>query len=336
MTLRPHLAYNHLVALAANEPMPAPAPPAPPSRRPLLWALLGFCLGALDFVFLRLAGVEMTWSGRDVAPLVIGLFALSFAALGLALGRLLDARADLRASAAALEDSHRRAAQSEKLAAVGRLAAGVAHEVRNPLGVIRSSAALVLEDMPEATDNHRAARFIVDEVDRLNAVVTALLDYARPLAPRRQPLALADLLATVEPLVRGPLGRKRARLEARSDPAADALRGDPDLLAQLVHGLALNAVDAVGEGGRVELHLRRRGSLLELLVRDDGPGVAPEHVARLFEPFFTTKPSGTGLGLATAARIAEAHGGVLELVPGGGLGPGGRGGCFCVRLPEAA
>lgn len=319
----------------AGESVPR-APSPLPSRRPLVGALLGLALGLFDFAFLRLIGVRVILYDHDVAPFVVGAFALTFAALGHSVGRLLDARAELRVSAAALAESHRRAAQSEKLAAIGRLAAGVAHEVRNPLAVIRSSAALILEDLPPGTDDQRAARFIVDEVDRLNAVVTGLLDYARPLAPRREDLALSDLVAALEPLVRAPLERKRVRLEVDADAAGPGLRGDPRLLTQLVHGLTLNALDAVAEGGRVELRVRRRAGDLELLVRDDGPGVSAEHAARLFEPFFTTKTGGTGLGLATAARIAEAHGGALELLPGAGLGPEGRGACFCVRLPEAA
>jgi signal transduction histidine kinase len=335
VTVRPLLAYSRVRVVLVDAPGTSPVSLAPPqpksSRRPWVGAVLGLLLGATDFACLHLAGFELPW-------FVMAFFTVSFAGFGHALWLLLDARDKLRASAAALEDSHRRAAHSEKLAAIGRLAAGVAHEVRNPLGVIRSSAALVLEDMPEETDNHRAARFIVEEVDRLNAVVTALLDYARPLAPRRRPVELAELLATVEPLVRDGLRHKRGRLEAGADPGVDttALRGDPDLLAQLVYGLALNSVEAIGDGGRIELRLRRIGERVELLVRDDGPGVAPEHAARLFEPFFTTKKTGTGLGLATAARIAEAHGGELELVAGAGLGPDGRGACFCVRLPEAA
>jgi signal transduction histidine kinase len=336
VTEAPDMTYNRrLGAQPLIDPVTSPLPS--PSRRSRYGALLGLVLGSTDYFILRLFGVSMTWSGHDVAPFVISLFALSFAALGFVVGRLLDARDHLRASAAALEHSHQRAAHSEKLAAIGRLAAGVAHEVRNPLAVIRSSAALVIEDLSEGTDTSRAARFIVEEVDRLNAVVTALLDYARPLAPRREALALADLLAAVEPLIRDALRPKHARLEASSELWRDApaLRGDPDLLAKLVYGLALNAADAIGEGGRIELHLQRREGRSELLVRDDGPGIAPEHAGRLFEPFFTTKVGGTGLGLATAARIAEAHGGALLLVPGGGLGPDGRGACFCVRLPEA-
>ncbi len=339
MTDGPSFLYNRLAALLrARPPVTEPLQDPPPSRRPWMGALLGLSMGLFDYALLRALGVSMVWSGRDVAPFVVGVFALSFAALGYALGQLLDARDRLRASAAALAESHRRAAQSEKLAAIGRLAAAVAHEVRNPLAVIRSSAALVLEDMPKETDNEKAARFIVEEVDRLNAVVTALLDYARPLTPRREALALADLVAAVEPLVGAALRPKRGRLEATSEPPGDApaLRGDPDLLAKLVYGLALNAAQAIDDGGRVELRLQRGVGAVELLVRDDGPGVAPEHAGRLFEPFFTTKAAGTGLGLATAARIAEAHGGALELVPGAGLGPDGRGACFRVRLPEAA
>ena len=168
-----------------------------PLLRPLPGALLGLAVGLFDyFVFVAL-GVRMTLGAYDPTFAICALFGATYAVLGWLLGRLAATQAELRASATLVVDSQRRALQSEKLAEIGQLAAGVAHEVRNPLGVIRSSAAMLLEDLRPGSDAARAGSFICEEVDRLNAVVRGLLDYARPLAPRRERLRLAGLLAIV-------------------------------------------------------------------------------------------------------------------------------------------
>jgi two-component system sensor histidine kinase HydH len=254
--------------------------------------------------------------------------------LGYVNGRLAATQAELRASAALIADSQRRALQAEKLAEIGQLAAGVAHEVRNPLGVIRSSTAMLIEDLPAGSDAARAGSFIVEEVDRLNAVVRALLDYARPLAPRRERLRLPGLLNAVRPLVEEVLRRSAVTLRAGVDEVEIA--GDPDLLAQLLLTLIENAAQAMPGGGAIEVALLRRAGAVELRVADDGPGVDPAVAGQIFEPFFTTRAEGTGLGLALAARVAQAHGGDLSLRPGEGIGAGGRGACFVLRIGGAS
>jgi signal transduction histidine kinase len=297
-------------------------------RSPAGGAALGLALGAFDYVLLRGLGVTMRLGPYDATLAICGLFSLSFAGLGWAIGRLLAVQAALRASAAEVAEGQRRALQSEKLAEIGALAAGVAHEVRNPLGVIRSSAKMLALDLPDGSDARRASGFIVEEVDRLNAVVRALLDYARPLTLRRESVSLAALMLAVRPRVAATLATHGATL---GGAGAGEVTGDPDLLAQLLLTLIDNAAQA-SPGGRVEVALVGR----ELRVRDDGPGVDDAVAARVFEPFFTTRAGGTGLGLAMAARVAEAHGGALLLRRGAGLGPDGRGACFALALPGGA
>ena len=138
----------------------------------------------------------------------------------------------------------------------------------------------------------------------------------------------------VRPLVEDGLRRRRLGLTAGA--AEVELAGDPDLLAQLLLTLIENAAQAVGEGGRIEVSLRRADCAVELCVADDGPGVDPAVAGQIFEPFFTTRAEGTGLGLALAARVAQAHGGDLSLRPGAGLGPQGRGACFVLRIAGGA
>jgi two-component system, NtrC family, sensor histidine kinase HydH len=301
-------------------------------RHPWIGALCGLGLGAFDYALLRALGVTMRLGSHDATLAICTLFALSFAGLGWAIARLLAAQAALRASAAQVADSQRRALHSEKLAEIGQLAAGVAHEVRNPLGVIRSSAAMLALDLPDGSDARRASGFIVEEVDRLNGVVRALLDYARPLATRWEAVTLAELMAAIQPLTAAALGERGVTLTARG---TGEILGDPDLLAQVLLTLIDNAAQA-SPGGRVEVTLVSTPTAGELHVADDGPGVDPGVADRIFAPFVTTRAGGTGLGLAMAARIAEAHDGAVLLRPGAGLGPGGRGACFVLVVPRAA
>src|SRR4030095_8643719 len=164
-------------------------------------ALAGFALGAVDTALLVASGVEMTLAGRNATLLVGATFTSSFALLGFLSGSLAAARARARADAAtirgqqeALAASQRAAFENEKLAAIGRLAAGIAHEVRNPLGVIRASAALVQEHFAPGEDAHRACRFVVEETERLDGLIASLLAFARPTALERRRASVADVV----------------------------------------------------------------------------------------------------------------------------------------------
>lgn len=296
----------------------------------LLGALLGVLVAAVDVGALALVGVAMEVAGRDARLAVFIVFGLSYAALGASIGalwtarRALRAEADaLRASNVALADARAAAVRNETLAGLGRMAAGVAHEVRNPLGVMRSSAGLIAEDAAPGSESATAAAFIVAEVDRLDAFVRRVLDLARPVQPGLRPLAL-DGFAREAGL--------RLHAEVSAQPAIGHI--DPDLLGTALLSLADNARQAGASALLLRAGPTERGVYLELA--DDGPGVAGDVVDRLFEPFFTTRAAGTGLGLAMAARVARAHDGALVYRPGGGAGPQGAGACFRFELPTGS
>jgi signal transduction histidine kinase len=315
--------------------------PRPPDRFRITrwWGLLGgVLLAASDTLTVRSLGITFEINGRDATLLVGSFFGASFALLGFLVGYVVEGRrrdreaaALIRAQVETIAATRARLAQSEKLAALGQLATAIAHEVRNPLAVIRSAAQGIAETAP-ATDAavRRACGFITDEIDRLSSVVTSLLAFARP--PQVQPRAVAvpELLDRASTLAREELEARAVRFVRHADAELPALRADPDLVCQVLLGLLSNGAEAAGAGGEVRLEARVVDGRVELAVADSGPGVPPDLRDRVFEPFFTTRARGTGLGLAVARQIVEAHGGQIAV----GDGPGG-GARFTIRLPAA-
>jgi two-component system sensor histidine kinase HydH len=270
------------------------------------------------------------------------LFMATYGVLGFVIGKLMEARAQAREDARtiesqlrALEASRRVALQNEKLAAIGRLAAGIAHEVRNPLGVIRASASMVQEHFSPGEEAHRACEFIREEIDRLNSLITSLLTFSRPANLRLQPVLIEQVIDRALQLTNEELQRRGITVVREGENASLTVTADPDLIAQVIFGLVINAAEAIGEQGLVILRTLREQEQVVVEVVDTGPGVSPADAERIFEPFFTTKSSGTGLGLPMAARIIRAHGGLIEVAPGEGAGKGGVGARFRVRLPIA-
>lgn len=305
------------------------APPIAPASRFAAanrwWGLAGgLVLAASDTAMVRWLGFEVLVNGRD-ATLVLGaFFGSSFALLGFLVGWLLEARRHEREQAATLAALRGNLAQSEKLAALGQLASAIAHEVRNPLAVIRSAAQDFGEDPGPAT---RACQFIVDETDRLSHVVNALLAFARPVTVAPRPTAIRAVCDRALLLAQDELEAKSVRV-VRGATSDAVVQADPDLLCQVLIGLLSNAADAAGTGGDVALDARVVDGAVELAVADSGPGIPPELRERVFEPFFTTRARGTGLGLAVARQIVEAHGGSIRV----GDRAGG-GACFTVLVP---
>ncbi len=311
-------------------------PPSPPPYR--FWGLAGgIALALVDTLTIRALGIDFQVNGRDAALLVVAFFGSSFAILGYLLGAVLEGRARDREQAAriraqdeVLAATRSRLAQSEKLAALGQLATAIAHEVRNPLAVMRSAAQGVLEDeRSPSAETTRGCEFIIAEIDRLHSVVTSLLAFARPLPLKRRAVRIAELFDRTEQLAREELANANVRLARRVGDAVPEIHGDPDLLCQVLLGLVANAAEAMTSGGEVLLEALPFSGGVELAVTDSGPGVPAELKARIFEPFFTTRPKGTGLGLAVVHQIVSAHAGSVSVDdrPGGGAR-------FVVRLPE--
>jgi two-component system sensor histidine kinase PilS (NtrC family) len=234
----------------------------------------------------------------------------------------------------ALRQMEERVARSERLADLGRLAAGLAHELRNPLASMMGSVEL-LEDSPAlGPQDRRLLEIVQREGARLADLVTGFLAYARPAPPRREPVDLGALAAqTIDALELDPAANG-VRLGRELEPAPAV--GDPHQLRQVLWNLLVNAAQAARAvaGGSGQVRVRTApapGGGATLVVEDDGPGIAAEDRDRLFTPFFTTKPDGTGLGLATVHRVVEAHGGAVQVESAPGAGAR-----FTVRLPPPA
>ena len=221
---------------------------------------------------------------------------------------------------AQMEEELRR---SERLAAVGQLAAGLAHEVRNPLGSLSGAIELLARELPElGKDSRRLIRIVQRENARLNRLVSDFLSYARPGRLGRERCSLNELFSELQELLRAG-GHWAAKVDLDLAPALDVC-GDPDALRQVFWNLVLNAVDAGSEDDVVRIRARpgtdAEAGSVRVEVIDRGAGIAPELVDRIFEPFFTTRAKGTGLGLATVHRLVEGHGGSLQVTSEVGAG----------------
>jgi len=213
-----------------------------------------------------------------------------------------------------------RLVETEILATVGEMGSAVAHGIRNPLAAIRSSAELSLESSHAVA--MESARDIIAEADRLEEWVRSLLSYTRPLAAEAEAVALQVLVAeTIDHFARD---MERRAIHGKFSIASDLplAKGDPPLLRQVLHSLLANAVEAIQRSGTIEIEANTSLSQqrVELTIRDSGPGMTSEQLARAFTPFYTTKPKGLGVGLALAKRIVERFGGriTIESTPGRG------------------
>jgi len=212
---------------------------------------------------------------------------------------------------------------------VGEMAAIMAHEVRTPLGILRSSAQL-LERQPHIGERERELiGYITSETDRLNRLVTLLLECARPRPPEFGPRDVHELVAAVMNLLAAKARKKQVRLTTALHARDPVLICDGEQLTQVFLNLVLNALDFVPEGGRVEIRTRDENGTLVISVLDDGPGVSAGLRARIFDPFFSRREGGIGLGLTIVQQIVQVHHAGIEV----GASPWG-GACFDIRFPR--
>ena len=247
-----------------------------------------------------------------------GLLVLFVSAAAWGLLRLRRSRDELRT----------RVQRGERLASLGRLAAGIAHEVRNPLNAIGLAVQRV-QRMPGTSDEvGRLTGVVLDEVERLNRTVEEILRYARPREAEFASVDSGGFLAAVELLVRPEAAERGVRLRVEAAQQVTFL-GDPDLLQGALWNLVRNAIGVSERGSEVVVSLARHPNLIEIEVRDRGPGVPEGMRDRIFEPFHTGSPGGSGLGLPLALSAVEAHGGTIEVAD-----RAGGGAVFCIVLPR--
>jgi PAS domain S-box-containing protein len=222
---------------------------------------------------------------------------------------------------------------SERLAALGRITAGVAHEVKNPLNSMRLWLENLKESLPPDQDGgaQQAVNVLDKEIDRLDAVVKRFLDFTRPMEIRLEPTQLSELLPEVLEIARPQLQKGNIQLTQLLPMDVPEVYVDRALLKQAVLNLVLNAAEAMPNGGQLRLMLSRRGEMAEITVGDTGRGIAPENQQKIFQLFFTTRPGGSGIGLASAFRIVQLHNGSIDFTS-----EVGRGTTFRIELPLAA
>lgn len=239
--------------------------------------------------------------------------------------------------------AYERVKERDRLAALGEMAAGLAHEIRNPLGAIKGAAQLLIprdNRPPEPGETSELLGIIIEEANRLNNVVTRFLDYARAERPGREGSGRVDLNALVRKtahLLTQNEDQKNVDIRVRTDDLLPHVAGDPESILQVFLNLGLNALQAMPTGGTLELLTTRRrrsrlgyGQFAEVRFRDTGVGIPRDRIKKLFIPFYTTKSKGTGLGLAISQRIINQHGGTIEV-----RSTIGQGSTFSVFLPAA-
>ena len=269
--------------------------------------------------------IDCTIANGSVVPLEIGASILQDAN-GVFLGYIL-----LFKDLTEVRSLRREIARSQRLASVGRLAAGVAHEIRNPLSSIKGFATYFKERYPDAPQDQKTADIMIAEVDRLNRVVGQLLEFARPVPVSPKLTPLKELVDDSVRLIERKAKEKQITVKTLNFAKMDQAMLDPDRINQVLLNVYLNAIESMDPGGElgVELSAAKEDHHIEIMVSDTGCGIPGEHLSRIFDPYFTTKSTGTGLGLAIAHNIIEALGGKINI-----SSRPGKGTTFCITIPN--
>jgi signal transduction histidine kinase len=216
----------------------------------------------------------------------------------------------------------------DRLSALGALSAGMAHEIKNPLGSIMGSIEILESAVPEQDEKREFVAILKKEIQRLSRILSNHLDLARPGAPERGPQDMGKIVQSVVELTRQQAEQQGVQLHVRVPEGLPTVMVDGQQLRQAILNLMINAIQALPEGGGVWVAIEEEEERLRILVEDDGPGLDEESQRRALEPFYTTKESGTGLGLSIAFQIADRHGGDLR---GENREEGGD--RFCLQIP---
>ncbi len=297
----------------------------------------------MPHAFSSIAAMDPAHGSEKVLEMVL------YAVVGVVTGLLVERERRQRARAeriaadltVAIED--KRAMEQEvvragRLSALGELTAGLAHEIRNPLASLKGTAQILGDEIPPTSPRRRMLELHLREIDRLEAILSRFLSFARPQGLELGDVDLDEVVDDVFLLASAHARRAGVELErAAGDDTPRRVRGDREKLVQVGLNLVLNAIQALeGQGrtdGRVTVSLQRmtrsRRTFCSIVVADNGPGVPPGLRDQIFNPFYSTRPDGAGLGLSISARIVEEHSGLIEV----GEADGG-GACFRVLLPQ--
>ena len=219
-------------------------------------------------------------------------------------------------------------ARSQRLASIGSLAAGVAHEIRNPLSSIKGFATYFRERYSHIPEDQEVSSIMIQEVDRLNRVVSQLLAFAKPVAVTKQPIPISEVIHKTLKMMERQSSDRQVDIETNIQPELPLIPMDPDQIGQVLLNLLLNCVEALPSGGRIVVSAALNQDRLTLQISDNGSGISETDLSQIFDLYFTTKNSGTGLGLAIVHNIVEAHDGDIKVES-----LAGKGTTVTIRLP---
>jgi two-component system sensor histidine kinase HydH len=213
----------------------------------------------------------------------------------------------------------------DRLVALGKMAAGVAHEVRNPLSSIKGFATLLGSRFKDGSQEHEAADLLVQEAERLNRSITELLNYARPTPLKKENINLAEIIASSLKLISSDAKALEVETSLDVSPDLPSVSADRDRINQVLLNLYINGLQAMEDVGKdkflkVSVHQAQSPGFIEIEVQDNGKGIPAEDIDRVLDPYFTSKPDGTGLGLAMAYKIIDEHKGAIRFKSQSGQG----------------
>ena len=199
--------------------------------------------------------------------------------------------------------------RSQRLAYIGRLAAGIAHEIRNPLSSIKGFATYFRERYRDVYEDKKTAEIMIQEVERLNRVISQLLEFSRPVNIQKKPINIHTLVQHSLKMIEKDAHEKRIKIDSSVPPDLRTVSLDADRFNQVLLNLYLNSIESMNEGGvlTVDINEDKESQKLRIVISDTGHGIRKDNLINIFDPYFTTKPSGTGLGLAIVHRIIESH-----------------------------
>jgi signal transduction histidine kinase len=290
----------------------------------LLETAIATLIGCAAYLsFLQFLTPEEHLATEDVPRLILRLTVLSAVAYSTQqlAERMREEAGKHQLAAEQLRQAEAEVRRSERLAALGQMAAGLAHELRNPMGTMKTSAEMLMKNVETSNELAREmASFISSEVDRTNSLITRFLDFARPLALRKATADVGEVLDRAVSQVESQRPPIEVVIYKNYSPDIPPFAFDAELMERVFYNLILNAAQASTPGGTITVKTRRLESMVEAAVIDRGSGIEPKHLENIFNPFFTTKPTGVGLGLAIVSKIVDEHGGkiAVESEPGSG------------------